>query len=239
VKDSEKNMFYKKLSMLGVIVLVLFQWGCRSSSSCDDGKNWCKTSTLRPPENITDLLHYTNAFVLGTFGEIQQTDSGELGWASTSNPRCVDCYDSTRVSETTSQVFAASELRGDLGQVVALCRSCYDVTHTETVCDGGPPPSRDADISDYCHEVEVSGNTCKLPEWHYQIPPSGAGSYAVFLWKDPRPGYSISAMSMRFEVVDDAVDLSILEGGQKVTLDEMERYLMKDVVEGNPRFLPY
>jgi hypothetical protein len=225
-------------NIVALTVLVLSQCVCNGSSSCDSGKKWCKTSTVSPPERITDLLHYTNTFVIGTFGETHQTDSGELGWASTSNSNCVDCYDSTSISDTTYQVFAASGLRGDLGQVVALCRSCYDFTHTETVCDGGPPPSRDADISDYCHEVEVSGNTCRLPEWHYHIPRSGSGSFAVFLWKDPRPGYSISTMSMRFEVVDDTVDLSILEGGQKVALDEIEQYLLKDVVDGNPRFFP-
>lgn len=228
---------YKNGSVLAIILAIL-QLGCSNNSSCNGGKNWCETSSVHPPESIRDLLHYSNTFIVGAFGQNQKTDSLELGWASTTGASCVDCYDSARVAEASNQVFAATELIGDLGEVVSLCRSCYDFTHTETVCDGGPPPSRDADISEYCREVEVSGNTCKLPEWHYQIPDSESGSFAVFLWKDPRPGYSISTMKMRFEVVDDAIDLSLLDGGQKVPLDEIEQYLMKDVVEGSLRFLP-
>lgn len=216
-----------------LVVSALAVGGCKNNS----GKEFCELEATKvaPPDSISELLHYTNVFLVGGYSTPRETNSEELGW-NASSTGCVDCYKRSTVQAISNTVFAIDSLEGPIGDVVTLCDVCQEYTEKQLECDGGEPP-RDGSNND-CQEVDVTKNTCSLPEWHYSLPDDTANEWAMFLWKDPREGYEVASMAFRLEVIDGSVDLSILEGGNKIPLSEIEQYLIENVEQDNPRFLP-
>lgn len=204
-------------------------------SSCNDesGKqnNNCDNvnfSELGQPASVDMLLKLSDTFVAASFNGVDETD------LTSEATKCTFPARIANLQNKRNEIFAVSELDGAMDKVISLEDPCGERTVEEYVCDIQESDAG-VKIDGGCELREIDVSRCKLPRWHYLIPKDG-GEYGIFLASDPLQLDKPRLLAMILELSGDVLDMSVLEGGEKIALSDLEELLRRNSNPEVPKF---
>ncbi len=223
-----------RLFFLGLTFIMLVASCDSESTEQPDPCEYLHILEMAKPASVEDLLKRSDTFVVARFVNVEETDSLTAG-LTTEAFECIYPANIAELSKSRSEIFAVPEIEGAISRVAALADPCHAKTVKNTVCDVQVVDAGE-DIDGGCEEIEIEISPCKLPEWHYLIPKNDDTEYGIFLATDSRYPEKTRPVVMILEISGDVLDMSVLESGEKIALDELAAFLHKNAVPGVAKF---